>query len=100
MNILTSPINAIQSAQKVGGSAQANSDQKAGFGDLLQKAIDEVNTLQQQSDDLKTQLVTGQLDDIHQVMIAAEKADLAFQLTVQIRNKVLDAYQEIMRMQV
>lgn len=100
MNILKTPLAPIQLGQIVGEPLKASDDQSVGFGDLLKKAVDEVNTLQQQSGDLKTKLVTGEIEDIHQVMIAAEKANLAFQLTMQIRNKVIDAYQEIMRMQV
>ncbi len=70
------------------------------FSQILKSAVDEVNSLQQQSSEIKEKLITGQVQDLHQVMIAAEKAGLAFQLTVQIRNKVVEAYQEIMRMQV
>lgn len=75
-------------------------EQETNFSEVLKNAVNEVNSLGQQSSELKAQLLTGQVQDLHQVMIAAEKAGLAFQLTVQIRNKVVEAYQEIMRMQV
>ncbi len=100
MEIRTTPLTMIQPGQKAEGQAKPVEDQDSGFGHLLKKAIEEVNALQQQSSEMKTKLVTGETEDIHQVMIAAAKADLAFQLTVQIRNKVIEAYQEIMRMQV
>lgn len=73
---------------------------QASFGQFLQDALQEVNNLQMQSQDMKKQLLTGNVEDIHQVLTAGEKASVALQLTVQVRNKVIEAYQEIMRMQV
>lgn len=70
------------------------------FGQLLAEALDDVNTLQQNANNAALQLAAGKIDDISQVTIAAEKASLALQLTMQVRNKVVDAYQEVMRMQV
>jgi flagellar hook-basal body complex protein FliE len=49
---------------------------------------------------LTEDFAAGRTDNIHQVMIAAEKSDIALQFTMQIRNKILDAYNEIMRMQI
>ena len=100
MNISNTPLSMIQSGIKLGETLNTSNDESPEFGDFLKQAITEANNLQQQSDDMKTKLVTGQIEDIHQVMIAAEKANLAFQLTLQIRNKAIDAYQEILRMQV
>lgn len=100
MDILKTTLAPIKPALELGTASAKAEDQSVDFSEVLKQAIGEVNGLQQQSDQMKTQLLTGQVDDIHQVMIAAEKADLAFQLTVQIRNKVIEAYQEIMRMQV
>lgn len=71
-----------------------------GFGDIFKQALNEVNTLQQNSDQLTTKLVTGEVNDVSEVMIAAQKANLSLQLTIQVRNKVVEAYQEVMRMQV
>lgn len=70
------------------------------FGEYLKSAINQVNDLQVEADDYKKLLATGQIDNIHQVTIAAEKAEIAMQFTMSVRNKVLDAYKEIMRMQV
>lgn len=70
------------------------------FADFLNDAISEVNKLQIESEELNEAFAMGKNDNIHQVMIAAEKADVALQFTIQIRNKVLEAYQEIMRMAV
>lgn len=73
---------------------------KVSFSDFLNNAISEVNNLQIQSEQLNEAFAMGKNDNIHQVMIAAEKADMALQLTIQLRNKVMEAYQEIMRMPV
>jgi len=99
VKVFTSPVETIQFGQKlINNSAEAEQDM--GFSQLLKTAIHEVNALEQQSSEMKTKLITGDIEDLHQVMIASEKASLAFQLTLQIRNKVVEAYQEIMRMQV
>lgn len=99
MDIRTTSIGLIQPGQKV-SDVSKTAENETSFSEFMKKAINEVNTLDQQSSDLKTKLVSGQVQDLHQVMIAAEKAGIAFQMTVQIRNKVVEAYQEIMRMQV
>lgn len=70
------------------------------FGEILSQAMNQVNNLQNQATDTSNSFAAGQIEDIHQVMIASEKADVALQFTIQIRNKLLDAYHEIMRMQV
>lgn len=68
------------------------------FSKYLGEALDAVNQKQIESERLNLQLAAGQVDDIHQVMIAAQEASLALSLTVQVRNKVIEAYQEMMRM--
>jgi flagellar hook-basal body complex protein FliE len=70
-----------------------------GFGDIFKKALGEVQAAQNESEKLTSQLVTGEVQDIHEVMIASQKASLSLQLTLQVRNKVVEAYQEVMRMQ-
>ncbi|MEQ1877262.1 MAG: flagellar hook-basal body complex protein FliE [Bdellovibrionia bacterium] len=70
------------------------------FADTLKGAIQSVDQLQKESDIKMQQLATGQNNNIHETMIAAEKADIALRLMVQVRNKIVEAYQEIMRMQV
>ncbi|HUK42540.1 MAG TPA: flagellar hook-basal body complex protein FliE [Candidatus Acidoferrales bacterium] len=78
----------------------ASEPQKGDFGTHLKNAIGEVNDLQQKADQAIQQLVGEGKGDIQDTMIALEKADVSFRLMMQIRNKVLEAYQEIMRMQV
>jgi len=70
------------------------------FGEFLTQALGEVNQLQNDSAQASFDLAAGKLQDVSQVTIATEKATIAMQLTMQVRNKMIDAYQEIMRMQV
>lgn len=71
-----------------------------GFADSLQSAISEVNKAQVEADRAVEQLHTGEAKNLHEVMISMEKADISLRLMVQMRNKAVEAYQEIMRMQV
>ena len=70
------------------------------FAATLKDAVDSVNTAQKESDFKMQELSTGKSQNIHETMIAAEKADIALRLMVQVRNKMIEAYQEMMRMQV
>lgn len=72
----------------------------AELGKPLGAFLDSVNAAQLQSDTLKNELATGGDVELHDVMIAAEKAGISVELTMQLRNKMLEAYQEIMRMSV
>lgn len=69
------------------------------FGQFLSDALQSVENQKQEADLLTSQFITGQISDVHSVMISAEKAALALELTVQVRNKMIEAYQEIMRIQ-
>lgn len=74
--------------------------EKRGFETYLKQALGEVNQLQHQADRAIQQLVSGEKGELQDTIVALEKADISFRLMMQIRNKVLDAYQEILRMQV
>jgi flagellar hook-basal body complex protein FliE len=94
--------NNIQKGMQLPSGAGANpGKEKSGgsFGTVLKDAIEQVSTLENGSQqDLQKYLNND--GDLHSVMIALEKADLSFQMMMQVRNKVVSAYQEIMRMQV
>ena len=68
------------------------------FAEVLKTGILKVNQLQIDADNLTNRLALGEVEDISQVSIAVEKAELALRLMVQIRDKMLDAYQQISRM--
>lgn len=94
------PVRPVQmSAESHLGETQPAEETK-GFADYLKDALQETNRLQLDSDRWNAALAAGQVDDVSQVVIASQKADIALQLTLQIRNRTVSAYQEIMRMQV
>ncbi|MGE5620283.1 MAG: flagellar hook-basal body complex protein FliE [Sphingomonadaceae bacterium] len=70
------------------------------FGDALANAIKEVNAQQGRADDLAIQLALGKDVELHDAVLAMEEAQMSFQYALQIRNKLIEAYQEVMRMQV
>jgi flagellar hook-basal body complex protein FliE len=70
------------------------------FSQYLMNALNKTNDLKIESDNITEDFAAGRTDNIHEVMIAAEKAGIAMDFTLQIRNKILDAYNEIMRMQI
>ncbi len=88
-------------ATAIGGiESSENTVGNIDFGQYLSDALGQVNSLQQTSSQLTDDFITGKTDSIHEVMIAGEKASLSLQLALEIRNKVLEAYQEINRMQI
>ena len=82
-----------------GGIAPQSPPEKS-FGEYLTQAIKEVDNLQTDRANLVEDMVSGRVTEVHDVMIAAEEAQLAFELLLEVRNKLLESYQEIMRMQV
>ncbi len=78
----------------------ANLGEGTDFSSFLKEALNGLDKTQQEADQAAVALVTGQTDDFHTPIIAMEKANLALGLAVDVRNKVLDAYHEIMRMQI
>ena len=81
----------------IGGNTATKSS--GDFSSFLQDAINQVEGLQEQAKVAGYGLVTGDVEDFHTAVIAMEKASLAISLTTEVRNKVIEAYHEIMRMQ-
>lgn len=95
--------NSIASAEfsRAGGTLpEAHGPGGPGFSDLLVKTLEDVNAAQQNADAAIKELVAGRTKNVHETMLAIEKADLSLKMMMQVRNKVIDAYREIMRMQV
>lgn len=79
----------------------SESNDRVDFGSVMKQAIGEVNNLQKTSGDLKTSFELGDPNvNLADVMIASEKASVAFEATLQVRNKLIEAYQEVMRMSI
>jgi flagellar hook-basal body complex protein FliE len=83
------------------GALNQNANNKVtgqGFQDTLNSLISQVNTQLQEADQLTSEFALGKTDSLHEVMIATEKSGISLSFLLQIRTKLLDAYQEIMRM--
>ena len=83
-------------ARDAGGSQGGDS----AFATLIRNLVDDTNSQHSLADDAVRELMTGQTDNLHDVVLQAAKADLSFRLLMEIRNRLIDSYQEIMRMQV
>jgi flagellar hook-basal body complex protein FliE len=81
------------------GSSKAKSSSQ-GSGNFFGELVGKVNDLQTQADNKIKNMMTGESKELHEVMLAVEKANISFQFLTQVRNKAVEAYQEIMRMQV
>ena len=97
---IPAPINPVKPNIQTPESKSPTSTQGPSFREMLDKAINDVSKLQTDASEKINQLASGEIQDLHQVMIAMEEAGIAFQFTMEIRNKIIEAYQEIMRMQV
>lgn len=74
--------------------------QQGGFQAALEGAISQVNELRQVSHQSIDKFLSGEAEEVHQAVLATQQAELAFEMFLQVRNKVVQAYQEVMRMQV
>ena len=79
--------------------AAVKTGEAAPFSDLLTDAVGQVNTLEDQASSAVKGLMSGSGVDVHQAMIATQKADMAFELVLAVRNKAVQAYQSVMGMQ-
>jgi flagellar hook-basal body complex protein FliE len=98
--IIIGPLNPKLQMPEMKLPRSEGSEKSSGFGEVLKDAISTVNELQKQSDQEIQKLMTGESTDLHTTVIAMQKADISFQMMMQVRNKIVQAYQEIMRMQV
>ena len=82
------------------GNKQVQKTEGKSFNEIIKTSIADVNKLQKDSDNAVRNLVTGEETDIHKTMIKMEKAEISFQLMMAVRNKIITAYETIMRMQI
>lgn len=95
---MTNPIQGLPQPNVDFGSAVAKEQQSGSeFLDTLRSAVSQVKDLQSQADTQVAGMLNGDGQDVHSAMIAVEKANLAFELMVQVRNKIVSAYQEVSR---
>ena len=92
--------NPLQQLNELKKQAQTTDVEESKFGNVLNQAMQEIDHLQNESHQEIEKVLGGDITDVHSAMIAMQKADLSFQMMMQIRNKLVEAYHEIMRMQV
>ena len=97
-------INAYMNNTKISNEFQKNEleteKNNSNFLDTLKEKINEVNDKQIEAEDLTQKFIKGEEEDVHKVMLSTEEAKLSLELSVQIRNKLVDAYGEFNRMQI
>ncbi|HVN05703.1 MAG TPA: flagellar hook-basal body complex protein FliE [Bryobacteraceae bacterium] len=81
-------------------AAAGSADRSGAFGKILSGSIDKLESLNREATDAAQKFITGENQELHNVVLATQKATLAFDLGLQVRNKVVDAYQEVMKMQI
>lgn len=98
MNIIpvATPLQGVSQVQQTSPS----NNSKASFKDIFDSAINNLNDNQLKVEDNVKKFLTGEIQDVHTVVVAMEEAKLSMQLAVEVRNKLVEAYQEISRMQV
>jgi len=93
-------ISSFNLIKEMNSNLSSENEKNTGFGEILKEKIGEVNQLQKEAEELTQSFVAGETDDFHQVILAVEKANLALELTLEVRNRLVEAYQEIWRMQI
>ena len=103
VNSAISQIGQIQEARHAGATPQAESAGKqtgaVGFADLIQNYVEQTNVAQQASDAAIEDFATGKSENVQTVVLAMANAEVSFQMFMEIRNKLIDSYNELMRMQ-
>jgi flagellar hook-basal body complex protein FliE len=93
------PLEGLQSSRDLEvRKARINTGNGPGFDDMLKGFVTDVNQMQKTADESIQKMVAGEVKDVHQVMLAVGEAKVAFNMMLEIRNKTMEAYQELMRM--
>lgn len=100
MNTHFNPISEVNQIQPSNPKTITPAKAQTNFAETLKGAINNLNAAQNESDKMTEALAAGKTQDLHQVMITAQKSSIALETTVQVQQKVIDAYNEVMRMQI
>lgn len=93
------PVSPMERPSLGGVAGVERGEAKQEFQDILRSAIDRVDSFRQQAEQSSEAFLRGENEEVHKVVFDAQRSELAFEAFVQVRNKVVNAYQEIMRMQ-
>lgn len=97
---IQSAAKSLQNAQGVAGAAGTEGAQPVGFAAELREGLAAVQAEMTTTESLPADLLTGKVNDFHEVAVQLKKSDLSFRFALQVRNKLIDAYREVMRMNV
>ncbi|SDX31410.1 flagellar hook-basal body complex protein FliE [Salimicrobium album] len=97
---MVNPINGLPQIAVRDNPGPSASEVHSKFGDSLKNAIDGVNNAQGESNEMTKALARGEVDDLHNVMITSQKASIMMSTATEVQSKVIEAYKEVMRMQV
>ena len=103
VDMLTPQMRELMRPDRPGAAAPDGRDTESptvSFGDTLREALDRVGDEMKAADDISARYIAGEEVDLHSVVISVQKAELSFRTMLEVRNKLLDAYREIMQMQV
>ena len=104
ISILNNVNNINNKIEKIGEKVQTKTDKVSGgkesFKSLLQGFVGDVNKLQTEADESVNKLASGEITDMHDVMVKVEEANLSFSLMMELRNKIIEGYKEVIRTQV
>ncbi|MBT2688553.1 flagellar hook-basal body complex protein FliE [Bacillus sp. ISL-47] len=101
MNKVTfNPVHSLKQTENAKTHTYTTFEAQQSFSSVLKQSIEKINEAQIQSDVMTEKLARGENIDLHQVMITSQKASITMQAALEVRNKVIEAYQEAMRMQV
>lgn len=98
-NVYVPTVSPLDGANQAGGVGVADSAEGGSFTSILSNAVNGVNQMHDAAASQVSNLLSGGGGDLNQVMVAVEKADVSFQLMMQVRNKIVSAYQDIEKMQ-
>lgn len=98
--LMMTPVREVAMSARLAPEQQPPAEPVKSFGQFLSDAFHEVDRLQKTSDKMNAALAAGQVEDVSQVILASQKAEIALQLTLQLRNRAISATQELLRMQV
>ena len=93
-------VNQLSTSDLLNSKKSGTKTEGADFGDVLKETLNEVNELQKEGQKAMSDIATGQVKDLHQAAIAIDKAELSMKMMLEVRNKAINAYKEILRTQI
>ncbi len=93
-------VNRLSSNDLLKNDKKAEGNEGSSFGEVLKESLNEVNDLQKKGEEAMSDIATGQVKDLHQAALAIGKAEMSMKLMLEVRNKAINAYKEILRTQI